>query len=57
MTLKNKFPKEQVPMTLEKDFTNICYKRNYLKEVIARVDFVSPIEDIKKQLPSSISAT
>lgn len=31
-----------------------CYKQNYLTEVIAKVDFFSPEESIKKKLPQNI---
>jgi len=31
-----------------------CYKRNYLTQVIARVDFFSPLDSIAKRLPDSI---
>src|SRR5690606_12329977 len=33
----------------------VCYKRNFLKNVIARVDFPSPVEGLKDQVPSRIS--
>ncbi len=32
-----------------------CYKKNYLTNVIARVDFPSPIDGLDKNLPSKIS--
>lgn len=35
--------------------TDILYKKPFLTEVIARVDFPSPIEGIEKQLPPEIS--
>lgn len=36
--------------------SDICYKKNYLKEVIARVDFLSPVEGIETQLPRDLRA-
>jgi len=33
----------------------ICYKRNFLSDVIARFDFASPIQKISAELPSKIS--
>lgn len=36
--------------------SSICYKRNYLTEVIARIDLVSPIEQLKEKLPKAISS-
>ena len=36
------------------DYSKICYKRNYLDKVIARIDFVNPMEDIGKTLPSRV---
>lgn len=36
------------------EMNEICYKRNYLTNVIARVDFASPIEGIKEKLPPVI---
>ena len=35
--------------------TPICYKRNFLREVVARVDFISPIEELSNHLPPEIS--
>ena len=35
--------------------TEITYKRNYLNEVIARIDFVSPIHKLNHELPSKLS--
>ena len=37
------------------DAGNICYKRNFLSEVIARVDFLSPIKELEQHLPKSLS--
>ena len=38
------------------DYINdIYYKRNFLTKVIARVDFISPIEGLEKQLSPDIS--
>jgi len=34
----------------------ICYKRNFLTEVIARLDFVSPVAGIASELPKALSA-
>lgn len=34
---------------------DICYKRNYLTRVIARLDFPSPLQNIETQLPPEIS--
>lgn len=36
------------------EMNEICYKRNYLTNVIARIDFASPIQDIAKKLPLNI---
>lgn len=38
------------------DPSSICYSKNYLTEVIARIDLVSPIIQLKDQLPKEISA-
>lgn len=37
------------------DLSSICYAKNYLTEVIARIDLVSPIIQLKDQLPKEIS--
>lgn len=37
------------------DPDSVCYKKNYLTEVIIRVDFQSPIEKLKSSLPVEIS--
>lgn len=34
---------------------SICYKKNHLKEVIARIDFVSPISTLSSELPKNVS--
>jgi len=34
----------------------ICYDNVFLKDVIIRVDFISPIEQLKKQLPKALSS-
>lgn len=36
--------------------SSICYRRNYLTEVIARIDLVSPIDQLKEKLPKAISS-
>jgi len=36
-------------------YNEICYKKNYLSKVIARIDFLSPIKKIESELPASIS--
>ncbi|MGO9379428.1 MAG: TIGR04255 family protein [Dissulfurispiraceae bacterium] len=35
-------------------FESICYKRNYLKQVIVRFDLLNPIPEIEKKLPPKI---
>ena len=35
---------------------DICYKKNYLTEVIARVDFPSPIQELREQMPPRVSS-
>ncbi len=43
-------------MSTDKErFDSICYKKNFLSEVIARVDLISPIEIFEKSLPSDIT--
>ena len=42
-------------MPNSQDYSEICYKENFLKEVIARIDFVSPIELLDEELPKEIS--
>jgi len=44
-----------VSENLNTGFDTVCYKRNFLKNVIARVDFPSPVEGLKDQVPSRIS--
>lgn len=34
-----------------------CYRKTFLKEVIFRIDFLSPLEAIEKSVPKSISKT
>jgi uncharacterized protein (TIGR04255 family) len=34
---------------------DICYKRNFLTEVIVRVDFLNPLHETEKQLPKKIA--
>jgi uncharacterized protein (TIGR04255 family) len=36
-------------------YDSICYKRNFLAQVIARIDFVSPVQSIAKRLPKELS--
>lgn len=36
-------------------FAEICYKRNFLKEVIARVDLLSPLPNVDAALPPALS--
>jgi uncharacterized protein (TIGR04255 family) len=36
-------------------YEDICYKKPFLKEVIVRFDFPSPITELEKQLPDKIS--
>jgi len=43
-------------MGSEGKFDNVCYKRNFLTEVIARLDLVSPIESLGDELPKRIAA-
>lgn len=37
------------------NYDSICYKKNYLRKVIARVDLLSPIVRIEKSIPKKIS--
>jgi len=39
------------------NFDSICYTKNFLTEVIIRVDFQSPIEDLKTSIPINLSST
>ena len=43
-------------MNTSDELTPICYSRNFLTEVIVRVDLVSPIEKLQSQLPKRISS-
>lgn len=36
-------------------YDNVCYKHSYLTEVIARVDFLSPIQGIHRSLPRELA--
>jgi uncharacterized protein (TIGR04255 family) len=42
-------------MPTKTELTSICYQRNYLTDVIARIDLVSPLPSLKKELPKEIS--
>jgi uncharacterized protein (TIGR04255 family) len=42
-------------MSTQPDLVSICYKRNFLTEVIARIDFVSPLDAVAKELPKAFS--
>ncbi len=55
MARKKKDPTEQATPT--DDFEGICYARNFLKEVIVRVDLASPIESLAKELPKEVVKT
>jgi len=35
--------------------SEICYKRNYLKDVIVKVDFVSPVAELNTTLPKDVA--
>lgn len=37
-----------------KNFDSICYKKNFLTEVIIRLDLISPLQGLDKQLPIGI---
>jgi len=37
--------------------TDIVYKKNYLTNVVARIDFISPLQDLNSKLPPEISKT
>ncbi len=41
--------------TTDRDYNSICYKRNFLKEVIARIDFINPIKSLEKEIPKKIT--
>jgi hypothetical protein len=32
-------------------YDEICYEKPFLKEAIARIDFVAPLEELSKGLP------
>lgn len=34
---------------------SICYKKNFLTDVVARIDLVSPVKDVSEELPKDIS--
>lgn len=36
------------------NLTKICYKRNYLSQVIARIDFLSPLKEVQHRLPPNL---
>lgn len=38
------------------DFSSIHYKKNFLSEVIARVDLINPIEELQEQLPTKLKS-
>lgn len=42
-------------MQTDTALSSICYKRNFLTEVIARVDLVSPLPVLAEQIPKEIS--
>ena len=42
-------------MLTESTLDSICYKRNFLTEVITRIDLVSPLPNLEKELPKDIS--
>lgn len=44
-------------MIMNIDLDNICYKRNFLSEVIIRLDFLSPLLSIKTKLPIEIKSS
>lgn len=35
-------------------FNEICYKRNFLKNVIVRIDFTSPVEELRNAISSTV---
>ncbi len=41
--------------TNENTFEDICYKRDFLSSVIARVDLINPIEIFNKQVPKALA--
>ncbi len=36
-------------------YDEVCYKNNFLKEVIARIDFVVPLEGLEKSIPPKLA--
>lgn len=44
-------------MHTQTDFNSIVYRRNFLTEVIARIDLVSPIPSLLNTLPKSLAKT
>ena len=42
-------------MVIPNEFDEICYRRNFLTEVIVRIDFVSPVKNIANDLPKNLS--
>jgi uncharacterized protein (TIGR04255 family) len=36
-------------------FSQICYRKNFLEEVIARVDFLSPLQGVETSLPQRLT--
>ena len=42
-------------MVIPNEFDEICYRRNFLTEVIVRIDFVSPVKNIVDDLPKNLS--
>lgn len=36
-------------------YQNVCYKKNFLREVIARIDFLNPLYDLDSALPKGLS--
>jgi uncharacterized protein (TIGR04255 family) len=36
-------------------FEDVCYKKSYLTDVVARIDFVAPVLIFEKTLPSKVS--
>ena len=41
----------------KRSFEEICYKKNFLREVIAKMDFLNPIEEMQKQICHSALKT
>jgi hypothetical protein len=38
-------------------YENICYKKSYLTEVVARIDFATPITSFENNIPSKLIQT